>query len=964
MPKHPSAPASPVDTLCRLSAACATCLALALPAQAQSTPAALAAPTAPAAPALTDPLPVNPALKLGKLDNGLTYYIQKNAKPAQRVELRLVVKAGSILEDDDQRGLAHFIEHMGFNGSTHFRKHELVSYLQSIGVRFGADLNAQTGFDSTIYMLPIPTDKPDNLERGFQVLEDWAHGMALGTQEIDDERSIILEEKRLRSGYGARWLEAALPKLANGARYQDRLPIGTEDSILHSRPDALRRFYADWYRPDLMAVIVVGDIDPAEAERMVRRHFSTLAMPSKPRALPLTPLPPLGAPEALVFLDREAPNSSVQLIYSLYRRRPDATVGDYRQDLVRRLFAGMMGMRMARQIQLAEPPFVQGFAGETGVPFGINQRQYAAGATVGKAGVDAAIDALVQQNQRARQFGFSESELDVAKRSVLAAYDYGYRSRDTRDSAQVLAEYIRNFLTGEAIPGSENEYGYAKAFMPGVTLEEVNAYARTVIPATAPKTVLYTSNSANAQTAPTGPALLARVDAAQTLPVEKTIDKPVVGKLMSYKPEPGAIVAQSRDEALGLTRLTLSNGVKVVLKPTGFSKDSVQMAAVRPGGQMLFPDADKTAARFAAAVQGAMGVASYSPSDLRNVLAGRNVTAGAGMSNYADFLNGRSSSEDVETLLQLNYLAMTNPRRDENLFRGFVGRSAEQVQGRAAVPEARFADARLQALYGGHPRVELQPRPADFETLNLDRTLTLFRSRMASAKGMTFFFVGDFDVEAIKPLLATYVATLPVTDLALHYRDPGIRQVPGVVRKQFKAGLEQKSIVSVDFSGDVPYSKDESTAFRVLLGVLNLRITDALREKQKLIYSGSAGGRYEMIPRGAYSLAIQLPTAPQNVEKVEAGLWAEIARLQDQGPSAEDLDKVKQALLQGYRKSMRENGYWLQTMQTAVLEGSDVHDILTLEQRVDAVTAARVQAAARRFLNRQQYVEMVLEPEA
>ncbi|MCC2954774.1 insulinase family protein [Massilia sp. IC2-477] len=909
-----------------------------------------------AAPAPGDPLPVDPQLRMGKLANGLSYYIQKNATPAQRVELRLVLNAGSILEDDDQRGAAHFVEHLAFNGSTHFRKQELKAYLQSIGMRAGADLNAFTGFDSTYYILPLPTDKPENLGKGLLILEDWAHGVTMTDEAIEDERKIILEEKRLRYGYVNRTRDATLPTLANGSRYKDRLAIGTEESIATNRPEALRRFYRDWYRPDLMAVIVVGDIDPDATERMVRQRFGQLKMPASPRPRPQFPLPPLGEPNALVYADREAPGSNLQLVYATYRRAPSATAGEYRDGLVRRLFAQLMGARMARQ------PVQNGFAGEMPMPFGANQRMYAATAAIGPAGVHQAIDVLVGENQRVRQFGFSESELDLAKRSFMARYEHQYLARDTRSSRAVVEDYQRHFLAGEPLLGIEQEIGYVRTWVPGVTLDEVNAYARTIIPAEGPRMLLYTTGTA--QPAPTGAQLLATVQTALTATRRMSVDKAVPTQLAVKKPEPGAIVAQVEDKELGVTRLVLSNGVKVVLKPTPFSKDSVQMSAARPGGQMLFADADRHALRFAGALNSVMGAGPHSQSDLRRILAGKNLSFNTGMSGYADHVHGGVNGADLETLLQLNYLAMTAPRRDKATFRSFVNTNAELALTRASMPEARFGDARNQAVYGGHPRVELRARPEDYRGLDMDRTLDLFRSRMDSAKGMTFFFVGDFEVDTIKPLLATWVATLPVGELPLQYRDPGIRQVAGVTRREFRAGTEQKSVVSFDFGGDVAYSKDESMAFLAMIDVLNIRIKAALRDRHQLIYAGEAVGKYGRIPRPSYSVSIGLPTAPQNVEKLESTLWAEIAELQDNGPAPADLDKAKQAMLQTYRKSVKENSYWRQRLESAELEGDDPRDILTVERRLDAVTPAQVQAAARRFLDRERYVEMVLKPEA
>jgi zinc protease len=690
-------------------------------------------------------------------------------------------------------------------------------------------------------------------------------------------------------------------------------------------------------------------------------------MPASPRPHPTYTPAPLATPDALAFLDKEAPANSVQLYYATFGRKAPETVGDFRGVLVRRRFGQLMSMRFARLTQVAEPPFVGGWSGETPMPFGVNQYGYMAGAAVGKAGVHAAIDTLVQENARARQFGFSPYDLDVARRNLLTGYETAARARATRESAAVQGEFVRHFLAGGFIPGPDLENDYAKALLPAITLEEVNAYAKAVIPAGAPKLVLYSANPASVapgQAAPTAADLLARADAAAKVPVAKVEEKALPASLMSQKPAAGSIVAQAEDKALGLTTLTLSNGVRVILKPTDFSKDKVQMLAVRPGGRNAFADADKPAARFASAVQGAMGIASFSPSDLQRVLAGKGVSFSTGLGSFDDQLSGSSRTGDIEALLQLNYLAVTSPRRDDILFRSFVTRGAEAVRNRSAMPEMRFMETRLQTVYGNHPQLELPPRPADYESLELDRSLALARSRMASVKGMTFLFVGDFDIDAIKPLLATYVATLPAGDLPPAWRDPGLRQVPGVVKREVKAGLEQKSIVTFDFGGDLEYSYPESWALGLLNEVLNIRITDELREKQQLIYSGGSTAQYEKIPHGHYAVGITLPTSPQNVDKVSAALWAEIERLKANGPDAADLDKVKQARLQSYKRSLRQNGYWMNYLRMGVLEDRDPHEILNIEQRINAVTAGDIKAAARRFLDRGNYVEMVLKPEA
>ena len=923
---------------------------------------ALALPTW-AAPNLADPLPTSPRLRLGKLPNGLTYYIQKNGKPANRVELRLVVKAGSVLEDEDQRGLAHFVEHMAFNGSRNFKKHELVSYFQSIGMRMGADLNAFTDYDSTFYVLSIPTDKPEHVETGFRVLEDWAQGVKLEAQAIDEERQIILQEMRQKQGFTRRVSELALLKLANGAPYGVRLPIGTVESITHNKPEALRRFYNDWYRPDLMAVIVVGDLDPDTAERYVRKHFSPLTMPAQPRPHAAPAVPPFSASEAVIYLDKEATSDRVELTYPLFQRPPDATVGDYRQSLVRALFASMLNDRMSRSPAGGNAPYVAASASVQATAFGRYQA-YVARATIGKGGYGPAVDALVTQTERVRQFGFTPSELELARRRLIGGMEHAYHARDTVNSPVYVADYQRHFTTGEAIPGIENGLAYTKAFLPSVTLEEVHAYARSIILADAPKLVFYAANGTDGKPVPTREELLARVDAAHRLKVAQLADRGLPPPLMTTPPTPGSILEARTDTVLGTTRLTLSNGVKVVLKPTRFSVDTVQVFATRPGGHMLFADEDKETARFALSLQSSMGFGAFAPSELRRVLAGKRMTLTVDMNAYSDYLSGSCASGDVETLLQQLYVQTTLPRRDEALFRSYISSNTEQVRNAMFSPELRFAEARLRAQFADHPRVMLPPRPETFQSLNLDRAQAVYRSRMMSAKGMTFFFVGDFEVENIKPLLAGYLAALPVNDVPLAIRDHGIRQVPGVVKGEVRAGLEKKSLVTFDFSGDAPWSSQEDLSFRALIDVLNVRLRDTLRERDQLIYSAGVSGNFGKVPRGSYNIAFTFPTAPENADRVASALLTEITRLQNEGPGAEDLHKVRQAMLQTYRRQVNENAYWVQVLRGIEVDGLAPADILNAEQRIQGLTEAQVQAAARRYLNQENYLQMVLKPEA
>jgi len=906
-------------------------------------------------------LPISPQVKVGRLPNGLTYYIHKNGKPENKLELRLVVKAGSILEDEDQRGMAHLVEHMAFNGSTHFRKHELVSYLETIGVQFGADLNAYTSFDETVYILPIPTAHAEQVDKGFLVLSDWAQGLTLRAVDIDQERPVVLEELRLGKGAGDRMQKVLLPKLFNGSRYAERLPIGQEAVIRSGSHAALRRFYKDWYRPDLMALVVVGDIDPQQAERLIRRHFSALKNPPRPRARVETPIAPRTTTEALVITDKEANGNAVLVRFPTQPAQEETTLGGYRASLVRNLFSIMLNQRLQDLGQQPDAPYL-GASSDIG-RLTARYESYNLSASLGKGGAAPALAALVQENARARQFGFSESELDRARKNLMRRGERMFSERDKTDSSTFASEYIRNFLHGESMPGAENEYSYMREMLPAISLDEVNRFARATIPSDAPKLIAY-MGAANSETAaPTSEQLLATYAAAEQLAVTARDDKAVAANLMAVPPKGGTIVAQTEDRRLGLTTLTLSNGLKVILKPTDFRNDQIIMSAVRYGGQSLYGDADRINARYASSVATAMGVADYPPVELRKILAGKSASVSAGMNVYSESVGGASGSTEIEAMLQLLYLRFTTVRRDPELFQSFVARQVEAARNTMSQPEAVFQDTQLATLYQNHPRVARVARPEDFSAIDLDRALGIYRERFSSARGFTFVIVGSFDLAAIKPLIATYMASLPTTDIPLGYRDLHIETAKGVVKEEVRRGTEQKASVSVSFAGDVPFSELEQMRLAMLLEAINIKVTEILREKLSLIYGGGLSGGINRVPQSQFLIHLALPTGPDNVDKVIAAAFAEIERVKANGPDKADLNKVKQNWILDHRKSMRENGYWMGRIQSALIDGSDPAVILDYEKRIESITAADLKLAARRYFDLRNYVQVVLKPE-
>ena len=914
---------------------------------------------------LSDPLPLAPEVTVGKLPNGLTYYIKKNARPAQKVELRLVVKAGSILEDDDQQGLAHFTEHMAFNGSTHFKRNELISYLQSIGVKFGADLNAYTSFDETVYVLPIPTHKKENLEKGFLVLEDWAHGLKFNTADINSERGIVLEEARLGKGASDRMNKVLYPKLLNGSRYAERMPIGKESVLKTFKPEAIKRFYKDWYRPDLMAVMVVGDVEPKQAEKLIRQHFGKLKNPAKPRPRLYAEVPQRSQTEALVITDKEAPDDSVFIRYPIRAAQEPVTIADYRRQMIENLYGQMLSARMQELTQQANPPFIQGGSSMGKLVRGYES--FSAYALLGKGGVQPAVDALVQEDERARRFGFSQDELDRARKDMLRNYERAYSERDKSDSAGFVAEYSRNFLEQEAVPGIANELLYAQELLPQVTLQEINETVAKVIPDQQKKLVVFMGAEPKAggaaSTVPTQQQLLDAVAKAEQQKVEPRTEKLLASKLMDGPPAGGSIVSEKLNSAIGVTELTLGNGVRVLLKPTDFKNDQVLMGSTRFGGQSLFGDADIYNARYASAVVGSMGLKDLAPLDLQKVLAGKTVNVGASLGELSEGFGGSASSADVEAMLQLVYLYFNDVRKDVGLYQSFIGKQQDLAKNSMAQPEAVFYDAIQHAMFGDNPRVDGVPRAADFDKVGLDRSLEIFRQRFSSARGMTFIFAGSFELDKIKPLIASYLGTLPVGDVPHAYRDVGMRPVTGVVKKEIYMGSEPKSTISITFNGDVAYSDEQKLTLQALGEVLNLKVIEVLREKMSMIYGGGFETSMGQHPYGHYSVALNLPTGPENVDKVIAAAFAEINKMKTDGPSAADLEKVKLNWITRQQKSLRENRYWMSQLMGSVTQGRDPAHILRYEQRVRAVTPQAVKLAAQRYLDMHNYVQVVLYPE-
>jgi zinc protease len=916
-------------------------------------------PAAAAAPSLTQSMPVDPAITQGQLANGLRYYVRANKKPENRAELRLVIKAGSILEDDDQRGLAHFVEHMAFNGTEHFPKQQVVSFLESLGMRFGADVNAYTSFDETVYMLTVPTDKPETMDRALLILEDWAKGVSFDPVEVDKERGVVMEEWRLRRGANARMQDKVFPIWLQGSRYPDRLPIGTTGSIQGFKPERLKKFYTDWYRPDLMAVVAVGDFDKASVETLIKSHFAAIPSSAAARPRQAFDIPDHPATKFAITADKEMPMTTIE-IDTLLPSRPEGTVGAYRQQMVDRLFTGMLSARFAEMAQKPDAPFVQAFTGRG--PFLSRSKDNASlAALVKEDGVTRGLEALVSEAERVTRYGFTATELDRQKVNMLRNYERLQAERDTRVSASRADEYIRNFLQQETLPSADDEYALHKSLLPTIALDEVNRLAKDWFP-DRNRIVILTAPEKAGLVLPDEATLAKVIRDAEEKELKPYVDTAASAALLDAAPAGGTVTKTSTREAAGLTEWELSNGVKVVLKPTTFKEDEILFTASSPGGTSLASDQDYVAASTAAQLVAAGGVGKLNASDYRKVMTGKIASANAYISELQEGLNGSSSRKDLETLFQLVYLRFTQPRADAAAVAAQAQQMKTMLANQTANPGYVFADALNTALYQNHPRRRMQSA-ATVDEWNLDKSMAFYKERFADASDFTFVFVGSFDVASMKPLVEKYLGSLPSTRRSETWKDVGAKTATGVIEKTVEKGLEPKSQAAIVFSGPFEWNQTQRIAIRAMSEILQTRLLELIREELGGTYSINAGASYTRDPRPEYSIRIQFGSDPQRTEELVARVLKEIDAFKANGPTEKQVADEKQALLRDFEANTKQNGYLVQQISLKYQYKEDPATLWEIPQYYEKLDAALIQQAARTYLNPSNRIRVTLMPE-
>jgi len=911
---------------------------------------------------LNEKLTIDPNVRIGKLSNGLTYYIRQNKKPEQKVELRLVVNAGSVLEDDNQQGLAHLSEHMAFNGTTHFKKNDIISFLQSIGVGFGNDLNAYTSFDETVYILPIPTDKPTNIEKGFQILEDWAHNVTYNDKDIDGERPIVLEESRLGKGANDRMFRKIYPELFAGSKYANRLPIGLDSIVKNASYDVIKKFYKDWYRPDLMAVIVVGDIDPKKAEDLVKKYFNGLKNPVNERPRINPPVPPYQKSTAEVVTDKEATSYSFQVHYSAEKIDPTTTLGEFKNDLTKDIFSSLLNQRLRELTQKENPPFLYAYSG-----FGSYARGYEAfSATIATGGNDSlrALQAFQEELERVKKYGFTKAELDRAKINMLTSIEQSFKEKNKTESGNYAEEYIRNFLTNEPIPGIEKENQYYKELLPQITVDDVNEIAKKLSQNSNEFIALTGPDPAPDKTLPTDGELLAVRSEVDKMDIKPYEEKAISTSLLTKMPKAGKITSIKKNAVLGTTEFTLSNGVTVTLKHTDFKNDQILMSAVRPGGKDNYGVDDKYNAEYMIPVISSMGVGDFSPVDLRKALTGKTVIVNPSFGTVSEGMSGSSSVKDVESMMQLMYLYFTSPRVDTGLFKSYIQKNKAQLAFLSANPQVVFIDSLFKVMYHHSPLAPIAvPKSEYFDHINLERVMQIYKGRFGDVNGMHFTFVGSIDENNLKPLLEKYIASLPATSKKFNYVDNKLRPASGKIDVNVYKGKDPKALILGVYSGEIPYSDELDLKAQAISEILNIRIIENLREKIQGIYGGGTQAQFEKVPYPHYTFFLQLPCGPEKVDTLLIAANAEIQNLIKNGPSKENMEKVKQQWKEQYKVNIKENGTWLSQLQSFYFPGDNPDYFINYEKYVNALTPKDIQDAAKLLLSTKNVVTGILRPE-
>ena len=896
-------------------------------------------------------VPFDQNVRRGKLENGLTYYIRHNEKPAQRANFYIAQKVGSILEEEDQRGLAHFLEHMAFNGTANFPGKSLLNYMEHNGVKFGENVNAYTSIEQTVYMLTnVPTTNMNLVDSCILILHDWSSFISLEDEEIDKERGVIMEEKRTRNDAQQRMWEKMLPDIYPNSPYGHRMPIGTDEVIMGFDHEALRAYYHKWYRPDLQGIIIIGDVDVNEVENHLKAIFEDIPAPINPTERTRFEVADNTEPIVSICTDREETNYGVSVYY-----KHDIVPFEERNDIqywlkgyIDQLVAMMYNNRMEELTQKANPPFIFGY-GYYGTFFVSDTKDAWTSMAYAKDkdGIDEALTALVTENKRMQQYGFTASEFERAKADLMKHIENQYDERDKQETARLFNPILAHFLTNEPLMGIENEYMLLSQILPNLPVEAINQYVpeliredNIVITLTAPEK--------EGEKLPSKAELIEMLNKAKEIEVEPYVETVSNEPLIATLPVKGSIESKKHDDIFDATVLTLKNGVKVIYKPTTFKDDEILMSAYSFGGYSVMDQSDPYTLQEINALATLGGVGNFSAIDLPKVLAGKRASVYPSIGMVTEGMNGNCSARDLETMLQLTYLYFTSPRSDEEAFQSYITRAKAMVANAESDPMTAFRDNLMFAMYDNHPLVK-RMKAEDYDKVDYAKAMKLYADRFKDANNFVFTFVGNIDPETFEPLIEQYIGALKTKK----NDETWTANVPSITEKDItshytKAMENPKVTCYTIYSGDMQYTRKNQLTMQALNDVMDIVYTEKIREDEGGTYGVGVQGNLNLRPKETFMFLIGFDTNKEMYEKLMGIAIAELQNVANNGPREQDLKKVKEFLVKKHSEDMENNRYWMNCIQSQ--ERDNINPMKDYNEIINGITADDVANMAKAVL--------------
>ncbi len=911
---------------------------------------------------LNDPIKADPNVTIGKLDNGMTYYIRRNTYPKDRVEFRLAVNAGSNQENDDQQGLAHFTEHMAFNGIEGFPSNSVVDHLRSKCVVFGADLNAYTSFDETVYMIPMPLDDPANIDLGLKILRGWAAGLLYDNKEIDEERGVIIEEYRLGLGADDRMRKEYWPILMKDSRYAERMPIGKLDILQTFDYQVIKDFYKDWYRPDLQAVIVVGDIDVKEVEAKIKNMFGNIPAKQNPRKKETYGIGSNADPLVAVCTDKEATGNEVMLI----RKHPNfamKTIGDFRQQLCIDLYNTMYDARFSEMTQDPKCPFLYASAGYG--DFIGNTDAYAAQAAAKENRIPDALRVLLQEDYRVLKYGFLQTELDRAKEDLLERYDKAAKEAEKTESARFASQYINNFLREDPIPGAKRENNYAKKLIEGITLEEINALAKNWI---TPENMvaIITAPDKEGVSVPSKEEILKIMNDKSLGIVEPYVDTYKDQEILEKETlTPGKITSVEKIDAVGAEKWTLSNGITVYLKKTDYKNDEILFSASSKGGKTLYPVKDLASADFAAEIIDRGGIAGLDYNSLMKKMKGKNVGVSPNIDLLTEGFSGSSSPKDLEFFFQYLNAFFTNPRIDPNAYDLVMQETQEQIKMLTTQPMYKYLGQLIDAAMSHDPyrKTALTMDDEYLSQVNFDRAVQIYKERFANPADFTFFFVGNYDEKQMKEYVELYLGSMKTGSKKENYNLSVLKPLPDKATTQtIYAGSEQQGYMGMYITNPIEWNYKNSIIADMIGEALDIQFVRIVREKMGDVYSPMVQMGASKLPNPELTLLILLGCDPVKTDKLADASLKILNDFKKKGPDNKSLELVKKQMTSTRDKNIQTNRFWLSYISNKVVQDEPLTNPSEYNAMVNSITKKEMVEFMKKYFKPEIYTRADMHP--